>query len=116
MQYLFNAIWGSGIEKIERNDIMEIQHEILSSRTALYTNYRNLLTEKQYQLLRAIALDMEVKHPNSIEFIRKYGLGSISTINSALKVLVEKELVYYEKEHYKVYDVFQSQWFRMQER
>jgi AAA+ ATPase superfamily predicted ATPase len=113
MQYLFNAIWGSGIEDINRNDIINIQQEILSSRTALYTNYRNLLTDNQYQLLRAITLETEVRHPNSIEFIRKYGLGSISTISSALKVLVEKELVYSERNHYKVYDVFQSQWFRM---
>jgi uncharacterized protein len=113
-QYLFNAIWGSGIMKIEGNDIVTIQEEIILSRDALYTNYRNLLTENQYQLLRAIALEKEVRHPNSAGFIQAHKLGSISTNNSALKILEEKELVYSENDHYKLYDVFQSQWFRQQ--
>jgi hypothetical protein len=114
-QYLFNAVWGSGLSSIDAQSISEIQESILSSRDVLYLNYRNLLTENQYQLLKALALEALVEHPNSMEFIRGHNLGSASTVNSALKTLIEKELVYQESGHYKLYDVFQAQWFRKNE-
>jgi len=114
-QYLFNTLWGHGIEKIDSGTVLEVQQEILASRDAMYSNYRKLLTEAQYQLLKAIALEKQVKHPNSSGFLQKYGLGSASTINSAIRTLADKELVYEEKGMYKLYDIFQSQWFRMQE-
>ncbi|MBW6460092.1 MAG: hypothetical protein K0B08_05915 [Bacteroidales bacterium] len=114
MQYLFNAIWGHGIEKIDNGIITSVQQEIITSRDALYSNYRNLLTDAQYQLLKAIALEKQVKHPNSSGFIQKYGLGSASTVNSAIKTLIDKELVCEENGLYKLYDVFQSKWFRQQ--
>lgn len=111
-QYLFNAIWGSGLIRIDSKSISEIQESVLSSRDVLYLNYRNLLTENQYQLLKAIAIEGKVEHPNAMEFIRSHNLGSASTISSALKTLIEKELIYYESGYYKLYDVFQAQWFR----
>jgi uncharacterized protein len=114
-QYLFNSIWGQGMDKIDSGIVLEVQQEILASRDAMYSNYRRLLTEAQYQLLKAIALEKQVKHPNSSEFLQKYRLGSASTVNSAIRTLADKELVYEEKGMYKLYDVFQSQWFRMHE-
>jgi AAA+ ATPase superfamily predicted ATPase len=116
MQYLFNMIWGSGIKNLSSDDIHDVMEELLQSRDPLYSNYRRLLTSNQFQLLRAIALEKEVEHPNSMGFIRGHNLGSISTVNSALKVLMDKELVYYEDGHYQLYDVFQSQWFRQKGR
>jgi len=112
VQYLFNMIWGAGIDKIEIDDIKEIQKEIISSKDSLYSNYRNLLTDKQYRLLRAIAMEKEVLKPNSAAFIKSYDLGSASTVNSALNILNEKELIYQESGTYKLYDVFQSKWFQ----
>ncbi|MBP6870628.1 MAG: ATP-binding protein [Bacteroidales bacterium] len=111
-QYLFNTIWGSGSSVIDAETIREIKENILSSRESMYLNYRNLLTGNQYQLLKAIALEGGAEHPNSIEFIRKYNLGSASTVNSALKTMMEKEMIYFESGRYKLYDVFQFHWFR----
>lgn len=115
-QYLFNSIWGSGLTKINSDDIAEIEETLLTSRDFLYMNYRNLLSENQFQLLKALALEVKVEHPNASEFLKSHNLGSASTINSALKTLIEKELVYYESGHYQVYDVFQAQWFRKNSR
>lgn len=111
-QYLFNAIWGSGLDQIDAKAIAEIEESILTSRDALYLNYRNLLTDNQYQLLKALASEGKVAHPNSMGFIKSHNLGSASTVNSALKTLIEKELIYHESGHYQLYDVFQAQWFR----
>lgn len=111
-QFLFNNLWGSGVLQIGHDEITQIQEEIIESRDAWYSNFRYLLTSNQYQLLQAIAIDKEVNHPNSMDFINTHKLGSISTVNSALKVLIEKQLVYREMGKYKLYDVFQSHWFR----
>jgi predicted transcriptional regulator len=114
-QFIFNALWGNGNKILGEKEISSTRENILSSRDSLYLNYRNLLTSNQYQLLRAIALEGGTHHPNSTEFIRKYQLGSASTINSALKTLVDKEMIYSESGRYKLYDVFQYQWFRKKE-
>lgn len=112
VQYLFNMIWGTGIKNIDNEDIREVKSEIILSRDSLYSNYRNLLTDKQYRLLRAIAVEKEVKKPNAGDFIKKYDLGSASTVSSALKTLMEKELIYRESASFKLYDVFHSKWFQ----
>jgi len=112
VQYLFNMLWGAGIKDIVSKDIEAIQREIIMSRDSLYSNYRNLLTDKQYRLLKAIAIEEEVSTPNAGDFIGKYELVSASTVNSALKTLIGKELVYNESGLYKLYDVFQKKWFQ----
>lgn len=112
VQFLFNMVWGTGINSINDETVAEVQNEIIASRDSLYCNYRNLLTDKQYSLLRAIAIEDGVSKPNAGEFIKKYDLGTASTVNSALKTLVAKELVYHESGLYKLYDVFQKKWFQ----
>ncbi|MBT4178372.1 MAG: ATP-binding protein [Candidatus Marinimicrobia bacterium] len=112
VQYLFNTIWGNGIEEINTTVLQELQSEIIESRSALYANYRNLLTHKQFRLLKGIAMEGAVEKPNSNQFIQKYNLGSASTVNSALKTLRAKELIYSEDGCIKLYDVFQSKWFQ----
>lgn len=112
VQYLFNVIWGSGIKAVNETILRDIQNEIIESRSALYAGYRSLLTDKQFNLLKAIGKEGAVEKPNSNHFIQANDLGSTSTVNSALKALFEKELIYDEKGHVKCYDVFQSKWFQ----
>ncbi len=112
VQYLLNMLWGSGQKKINQELIQGVKSDIISSRSALYSNYQLLLGEKQYKLLKAIGLNGGVEKPNSGEFLSKYQLGAASTVNSALNVLIEKELIYKENQQYKVYDVFLMRWFR----
>ena len=113
VQYIFNVIWGSGEKIIDESTIKEIKTDIIDSRSALYTGYRSLLTEKQFNVLKAIGSEGEVAKPNSHHFIEKYSLGSVSTVNSAIKALLEKELIYAEKNKIKCYDVFQAKWFQL---
>jgi len=113
VQFLFNTLWGAGVNPIQSADIREIQKEIIVSRNVLYINFRNLLTGKQYALLKAVGIEDNIQHPNAEAFISKHHLGSVSTVNSALKVLVEKELIYRDSKGYQLYDVFQRRWFQM---
>lgn len=112
VQYLMNMLWGSGQKEIDQDLIHTVQNEIIHSRDALYANYSRLLGERQYQLIKAIALNNGVQKPTAGAFLKKYQLGVASTINSALTALLEKELIYKENDMYKVYDVFLAKWFQ----
>jgi hypothetical protein len=47
-----------------------------------------------------------VQQPLSNEFVKRYELPSISSVKSALTVLIDKDLVYKTIEGYIVYDRF----------
>ena len=111
-QYVLNMLWGTGQKHIDQELLHSIQSDIVSSRSALYSNYQLLLGEKQFKLLKAVGLNNGVEKPSAGAFLSKYQLGAASTVNSAIKVLIEKELIYRENQKYKVYDVFLMRWFQ----
>ena len=62
------------------------------------------LPEKQKGLLIAIAKEDKAAQLTSGNFIRKYSLASASSVQSALRALVEKEFVTQENGKYSIYD------------
>jgi DNA-binding MarR family transcriptional regulator len=100
-------------ENITDEIIIEKLSGILQENEPYYYAYRNLLTEQQYSLLKAIGKQDGVAQPSSKEFITKHKLGTTSTINSAIKSLLNKELIFREGGKYKVYDVFFSLWLKL---
>ncbi len=113
VQYLCNRLFENGFEKISEDVIMDKLITILQENEAYYYGFRNLLTEQQFSLLKAIAKEGGVTQPSAQEFINKHKLGTTSTINSAIKSLLNKELIYRDNDTYKVYDVFFSLWLKM---
>jgi AAA+ ATPase superfamily predicted ATPase len=80
--------------------------KFLENRKFDYLNILNLMTENQKKLLKAVALEGEVSKPNANEFLRKHNLPAASSINQALKVLLDKEILFQTVSGYRVYDVF----------
>ncbi len=105
-QYFCNKLWGRGIKKITNEIISQVKNEIIVDKEKFFIELRHLLPPNQLSLLRAIGKNKGIEKPSSIGFISKYKLSSTSTINSALKALLEKELVYKDNGIYKIYDVF----------
>lgn len=66
------------------------------------------------KLLKAIAKERVATAVNSGSFIAKYKLKAASSVNVALKTLINKELVYKTAEGYTVYDRFMAIWLRRQ--
>lgn len=112
VQFLFNSLWGMGENKLKMSHLESVIDDILESRNTLYLSYKQLLTDKQYRLLRAVAIEDSVSHPNGEAFISKYHLGSASTVNSALTTLSGKELIYQNSLGFHIYDIFQKRWFQ----
>jgi hypothetical protein len=110
VQYLSNRIFSRNARVIDRDLIDEVWYEILHEREGIFYNYRNLLTNFQFKLLKSIAKEKQLKQPYVKEFLREYNLGTPSTVATALKALLEKELVAEENGVYFVQDVFLSAW------
>jgi hypothetical protein len=85
--------------------------EIAKENETLYLSYRNLLAPVQWNLLLAIAKEKELKEPTSQLFTQKYKL-SASSVQRALKTLIEKEMIYEKNGAYFVYNQFLSYWIR----
>lgn len=77
--------------------------------------YQNLLTAYSagaVKLLKAVAKEGVVTEINSGNFIAKYALKGASSVNSALKKLINNELIYRTTKGYIIYDRFMTIWLR----
>ncbi|MEO8147405.1 MAG: ATP-binding protein [Bacteroidia bacterium] len=111
VQFVCNRLYTTGEKNITTDLINKVLLDSLMEYEVYYYNYRNLLTDYQWQLLRSIALEDEVKMPTSKEFMQKNKLGTPSSVQAALTALIEREVVYYENGKYSVNDVLLSRWF-----
>lgn len=110
VQYVCNKLFDLREENISSSILHEEFRTILKENEGTYYNYRNLLTDYQFLLLRAVAKEGGVEQPTSKEFIKKYNLGAASSVKTALTSLTEKEIVYREKGKYFIDDLFFSRW------
>ena len=83
---------------------------IIGFSASTYEDLMYQLPEKQLQVLRAISRDGKAQHIASGDFVRKHGLHSVSSVNSAVKALLDKDLVTYSQGTYQVYDKFLGLW------
>lgn len=85
---------------------------ILDSYSFAYSELLYQLPEKQKELMIAICKEGKATALTSGKFIRKYSLPSSSSVQSALKGLLEKDFITKEGAYYMVYDRFFSLWLR----
>ena len=110
VQYICNRLYAENIRKISDETLHKVLFELLKEREPVYYNYRNLLTDQQFTLLKAIAKEGNVVQPTSSDFMSKYNLSAASTVQTALQALIDKELIYEEQAKYAINDVFLSRW------
>lgn len=111
-QNYFNRLWGTGVKTITENLMKEVEQEIFTEKERDFIEWRNLLPENQMELLTAIAKENSVQKPTARDFLTAYKLGSSSTVNSALKVLQQKEIIYYEQNTWQLYDVYMKRFLQ----
>jgi AAA+ ATPase superfamily predicted ATPase len=109
VQYFCNRLY-SEYSKIETIDIDQTLHSILKENEPVYASYLNLLTNTQFKVLKAIALNDGIENPTSKEFLSEYDLGAASSVSQAVKSLTEKEFVFQSGKKYRLNDVFFAQW------
>jgi hypothetical protein len=83
---------------------------IIDSNKYTYSENMFRLPDKQGKLLIAIAKNHKVESPMSSDFVKQHNLLSASSVQAALKGLLEKEFITRDKNGYIVYDKFFEIW------
>jgi len=91
----------------------KVSMDIRNENEPIYASYLNLLTTKQYKLLRAVALEGYVKSPTASHFLEKHSLGASSSAAQCVESLIGKEFISEESDGLIIQDKFLGQWIRM---
>lgn len=110
VQYICNRIFGKNIKQISESIINETLIEILKEQEITFINYRNLLTDYQWKIIRAIAAEGQVKSVLSKNFITKHKLNTPSSVKTAVDSLIAKEILVNDNSGYYVQDILFQRW------
>jgi AAA+ ATPase superfamily predicted ATPase len=113
-QALCNFIFSKNLKKVQKKDAQLAAYVLLKQNEGIYYQYRTMLTDNQWAMLKAIAGEEYMYHPNSKEILQKYALGSSSLVQRVMEALLNKEMIYSKEgksgKYYRVYDCFFSRW------
>lgn len=83
---------------------------MIESNDTIFREILSNIPERQKTLLYAIALDGEAERITSAEFIKRHSLISASSVQSATKKLLEKDLITETNKVYTVTDKLFAMW------
>lgn len=111
VQLLCNKLYAKQ-QTVNQELLREVKHEMVQQDSPLFSSYLELLTDTQWRVLKAIALEEKVVAPQSQEFVQTYNLGAASSVATALKVLLTKGFVVQEKQRYQLHDTLLMRWIQ----
>ena len=114
VQAILHGIYEHGSYGITKSLVDEVIQELIEEQAMAYQNYCAWLTENQQMLLLAIASESLVSSPLSQQFISTHHLPATSSVKTALKALVDKQLVSKTPKGYLVSDRFFAKWICIQ--
>ncbi len=110
VQAILHGIYEHESSEITKSLVDEVIQELIEEQAMAYQNYCAWLTENQQMLLLAIASESLVSSPLSQQFISTHHLPATSSVKTALKALVDKQLVSKTPKGYLVSDRFFAKW------
>ena len=110
MNLLFSQTPNDGNCSIDDIDIAI--DRLLDFSADTYESLLYQMPEKQRSVFLAIASEKEAKAISGGAFVRKHRLSSASSVMSAVKGLLEKDFITFDKGVYKVYDRFFLAWLQ----
>lgn len=110
VQLLCNRLFSLGTKKIGKEDVKTVFLRILDENRYYFESYRNIITDYQWKLLKAIARDKKVPEITSKSFILRHQLGTPSSVGTATKSLEKKDIIYRENGYYMIHDLLFSAW------
>ena len=113
-QSLCNYIYSLSPETVDLDIVNHACARLLDLNETAYMQYRELLTNIQWQMLVAVAKEGEIMQINSSTFLHKYGISGTTTARRTIQTLVDKELILAlptkKQTKYQIYDVFFMHW------
>jgi len=115
VQQLCNRVFTSTIKEVTTESWKHQARQLLDEQESVFFTLRSMLTNHQWQLLKATAHEGILYQPTAKIFLSKYELGTSATVLRSLKTLLDYELIIKEydpngTQYYAVYDVFLQRW------
>ena len=113
IQNLLNRLYGYN-RNVEMELVSYAVEQIITEQSYSYADLLKAYSAGHVRLLKAIAQEGCVKEVLAGDFISKHRLKAASSVRSALKKLIDNELVYQTADGYILYDRFMGEWLRKQ--
>lgn len=110
VQAILHGVYEHRDADIDKTLVDEVIQELIEEQAIAYQNYCAWLTENQQLLLLAVAKEHLVSSPLSQQFILTHHLPATSSVKTALKALVDKQLIGKTPKGYFVNDRFFAKW------
>ena len=114
LQAILNRIYSYDTSPADSVFVNKIIAELTEEGIFAYQNLIEAYTVNAIKLLKAISKEGYVAEINASSFLSKYDLGAASSVNTSLKRLLEREVIYKSEKGYIVYDRFMALWLRRQ--
>lgn len=113
IQNILNRLYGMSFTPVLNEVAVECAvNDIVSEYAFAYESLFSAYPAGSIRILKALARDGKVKEPLAGNFIYRHELRAASSVSSALKSMVDNEMVYRSPEGYMVYDRFMAEWLR----
>lgn len=114
MQMLMNELFAltEKGQKCEMEQYPTALKNVIQTQESSYKDTLSNISAKQKPVLFAIAKEGEAVNVTSTKFLKENSLGSSSSVQAALKGLLEKDIITRTEKGYQVYDYFFAQWLR----
>lgn len=99
-------------QKCEMEEYPTALKNVIQTQETSYKDTLSNISAKQKPVLFAIAKEGEAVSTTSTRFLRENNLSSSSSVQAALKGLLEKDIVTRTEKGYQVYDYFFAEWLR----
>lgn len=113
-QQLCHTIYANGSAQINIEDVKQACIQLMKQGEAVFLQYRQMLTEKQWNFLIAVAKEGCVRQITSASFLKRHKVGTPSVSKRLAESLCEKGLLNDESQIdgtiYSVADVYLSRW------
>ena len=110
IQMILNRLYSKRARVIDAELFQECVSDILTENEYYYQSLLRAYAKGQANLLKAIAKEKKISEILSGSFISKYGLTATSSVKSALKRMLDDEIVYQSNDGYMIYDRFFGEW------
>ena len=110
IQMILNRLYSKSASVIDYGLAQECVSDIITENEYYYQSLLRAYAKGQANLLKAIAKEKKVSEILSGSFISRYGLTATSSVKSALKRMLDDEIVYQSDDGYMIYDRFFGEW------
>ena len=105
-------------DKINENEcctkeiLNQVLNEIVEDNEHYYRESLSRMSAKQKLVFYAIAIDGIAKQVTSTDFIKRHSLGSASSVQAAIRVLMENDWINVKEKEYFISDKFMGIWLK----